>query len=229
MDDSYHVSRSIDVESLFASPVAAFELAGPARDFPLVGDEGRTIASASPKRRFEFSSGRACARAALETYGVLDHALCVGEKREPLWPQGFAGSITHTKGYCASVVTPTSTYAGLGIDCEALGRVSLEMERLICSPADLAMLAEMDSADRALHSTLLFSAKEAFYKCQFAMTEGWLGFRDVSLRFQGNRFLIDILKPAANSPLPDGPYEGVFLVSGTHVLTGIAISGEAGS
>jgi len=34
-------------------------------------------------------------------------------------------------------------------------------------------------------STLIFSAKEAFYKCQYEMTRQWLEFSDVTLDLAG--------------------------------------------
>jgi hypothetical protein len=68
-------------------------------------DELRLMASAVPRRRAEFAAGRACARAALRRLGINGWPLLVGSKREPLWPAGVVGSITHTDGLVAAAVS----------------------------------------------------------------------------------------------------------------------------
>src|SRR5215469_3139377 len=106
MDDAMQVNSLIQhsptIAGLFGVPVAAFEAQGPVDPRVLAPEEAAHVARAVPKRVGEFAAGRACARRALEQLGVPDFVLRVGPHREPIWPVGMAGSITHTAGFCAA-------------------------------------------------------------------------------------------------------------------------------
>src|SRR5512134_460449 len=85
---------------------------------PLLAEEEPLVARAVDKRRREFAKGRACARAALARLGCVAGPLLTGSEREPLWPDGVVGSVTHTDSYCAVAVVRSAACAGLGIDAE---------------------------------------------------------------------------------------------------------------
>ena len=74
-------------------------------DAPLFPVEETSVAHAVPKRRTEFRTGRAYARAALAALGCAPAPIPVGESRQPLWPNGFLGSISHSGPWvgCAAV------------------------------------------------------------------------------------------------------------------------------
>jgi 4'-phosphopantetheinyl transferase EntD len=223
IEDSYGATRSLLVPNLFDREVSSFEVRGPAPDAPLFGLESASIVAASEKRRLEYAAGRLCARLALAELGVHDFPLLSGEKREPLWPDGFFGSITHTKGYCAAVVAPSRVFLGLGIDCEAIGRVSVEMERLICTPEERGWLGHLNMSERRFAATVLFSAKEAFYKCQFCVTHSWLGFREVEFRLEGDGFVLELVEPEKFPLLTSNRFTGRFRSDEGYVYTGVSI------
>ena len=62
------------------------------------------IQASVTKRQVEFFAGRLCARMILDAYGLERHVVATGKQREPLWPEGFVGSITHSGGYAAAIV-----------------------------------------------------------------------------------------------------------------------------
>jgi 4'-phosphopantetheinyl transferase EntD len=206
---------------LFDRPVAAFEVCGPASPAWLHPAEAVHVAQAVEKRRLEFAGGRRCAREALVTLGGPGAALAIGEDRAPAWPAGFVGSITHTRGYCGAVASPTSTFVGIGVDAEMRRRLRRELERRICTDAELRWLDGMDERQRADMATVLFSAKEAFYKCQFCVTRTWLGFHDARLDVGQGTFRVEVRDDRA--ALAARRLEGRFEISDTHVFTGIGI------
>ena len=95
------------------------------------------VARAVDRRRAEFTTVRTCARIALGRLGLPPAPLLTGSKREPLWPAGVVGSITHCDGYRAAAVARASEVAAIGIDAEPhdplpdgiLDRVTLPAER----------------------------------------------------------------------------------------------------
>jgi len=85
----------------------------------LFPEELRSLGRAVDKRRREFTTGRACARAALSQLGIGPTAIPGGARGQPLWPPGIVGSITHCRGYCACAVARAERVVSLGIDAEA--------------------------------------------------------------------------------------------------------------
>jgi enterobactin synthetase component D / holo-[acyl-carrier protein] synthase len=148
---------------------------------PLFPEELRLVASAVDKRRLEFARGRQCARAALRRLGLSDSPLLSGAQREPLWPAGVVGSITHTQGLCLAAVAWQSSYAGVGIDVEPALALEPALAQRIASEREMSALAAMPPL---LAARLVFSAKEAFYKCQFYRTRQFLDFFDVSIELE---------------------------------------------
>ena len=166
---------------LFPQGALAAELRGRADPGALYPDEARHLQRAVPKRAEEFAAGRLCARLLLREFGINDFAIEVGTHRQPLWPEALVGSITHTTGFCAAVVAPKKCLRSVGIDTEITGSVKTELWRNICTPAETTWLGSLPKSEQLAAATLIFSAKEAFYKCQFALTQERLGFQDVSV------------------------------------------------
>ena len=124
------------------------------------------------KRQAEFLCGRRVARQALQVLG-LDGAgaqVAIGGAREPLWPNGFAGSISHVAGLACAVACRSSRHASLGLDIE---RVVDEQTctALIETAFDADELALMRNTveGRGFNEliTVAFSAKECLFKSAF--------------------------------------------------------------
>lgn len=137
------------------------------------------IAHSVPKRQAEFLAGRLCARAALSVLGQGGLTVGIGDHREPLWPAGIVGSISHNGSFAAAIACPAASLAGIGIDIENIigAEARAAMAELVVTPAELAYL-------RALHTglsldtllTLVFSAKESFFKAAFAQVRSYFDF-----------------------------------------------------
>jgi 4'-phosphopantetheinyl transferase EntD len=165
--------------ALFPEGVVAAELRGPGEPSCLKPEEARSVERAVPKRIREFAAGRQCARRALAELGRVDVPLPVAPDRQPVWPPGVVGSITHTTGLCAAVVAESGRLAALGVDTELSGAVKPELWPTICVAAETAWLSALAPGERAAAVTLLFSAKEAFYKCQYSLVGERLSFDDL--------------------------------------------------
>ncbi len=61
----------------------------------------------------------------------------VGSYREPLWPRGIVGSLTHCEGYCAVVAAREERVAGLGVDAELGGELDPDLIPLVCTSAEI--------------------------------------------------------------------------------------------
>jgi 4'-phosphopantetheinyl transferase EntD len=169
----------VGLQNLFPAAVVGAELREPGDTSLLLPEEAEYLGRAAPKRAQEFAAGRLCARRALAEFGVTDFPIRVASDRQPLWPELLIGSITHTDGYCAAVVAERRRFSAIGIDCEIVGHVTPELWPQICVSAELLWLDSLAPPERDAAVTLLFAAKEAFYKCQYPLVAEWLDFHDV--------------------------------------------------
>ncbi|WFR78170.1 4'-phosphopantetheinyl transferase superfamily protein [Janthinobacterium rivuli] len=142
------------------------------------------IARSVPKRQAEYFFGRLAARAALARLGIADAQIGTGASRQPLWPAGVVGSISHGGGYAAAVALPAQRHEAIGIDIEAV--VGAEMREALLSTAiglpELALLHQLNSVN-ALEflMTVVFSAKESFFKAAFPTVGYYFDFTAVTL------------------------------------------------
>jgi 4'-phosphopantetheinyl transferase EntD len=149
----------------------------------LFPDERQYVSRAVIKRQAEFGTARVCARRALARLGIAACSLLPNPDRSPRWPRGIVGSISHTAGCCAVAVTSSPHIAGLGLDIELDTRLDGGLEAMICTENERLWLNHANG-DRAQLGKLFFSAKEAFYKCQYTMTRSLIDFRDVELKIE---------------------------------------------
>ena len=159
----------------------------------LYPDELAYIERAVPKRQAEFGTARVCARKALDRLGAPMCSLLPHKDRSPRWPQGFVGSISHTEDCCAVAITRSDAIAGFGIDIESSTPLQERLEDLVCTENERLWLAQHNENDRARLGKLVFSAKEAVYKCQYGMTRTFVDFKDVDLAIDIDRGNFSVL------------------------------------
>ena len=173
-----------DLDRLFSGDVrvAVSAVAEAGADLgELLADERSQIEAAAEKRRAEFTAGRVCARRLLREMGIEDAPLLSDDDRAPRWPAGVIGSISHSGGLCAVAVAWADDVSGIGLDLERAEAVREKIWPRICRPAEIERLRAEPEDKRAQLATLLFSAKEATYKCLFPGSRVPLGFQDVEL------------------------------------------------
>lgn len=136
------------------------------------------LARFAPRRQAEHLAGRMAAVMALRHAGCRAQAPAIGSHREPLWPEGFTGSITHIAGVALAVAIKRDLPSqGVGIDTEnvldeagaaeiAAGAID-ETERRLLGRSPLPF---------PLAVTLAFCAKESLFKALFPKVGEWFGF-----------------------------------------------------
>lgn len=145
--------------------------------------EAALVAGAGPVRRRDFTLGRHCAHAALAAAGGAG-TIWRAAHGTPIWPQGFMGSITHTKGYAAAIAARHGRHAGLGIDAEQVGRIGEDLFARLFDAREQAWLGGCGAAIPAM-ATLLFAAKEAAFKASHPPAGRALVFTDIAVTVTG--------------------------------------------
>jgi 4'-phosphopantetheinyl transferase EntD len=169
-----------DIESLFLVPVAVEIATNSDYLMPLAQEEAPFAERMIERRRQEFAAGRASAHRALRRLGAADAPIRVAERREPVWPQGVVGSITHCEGFCAAVVGHATIIAGLGIDAEPARALDLETRDLVLTAAEQEGLSQLPLPP-GVWATVGFVAKEALFKAIYPRWGREIAFEDVLL------------------------------------------------
>jgi 4'-phosphopantetheinyl transferase EntD len=169
------------LRALFSSASYVAETAPRLVDDELFESEREYIRTSVPKRRAEFGAARLLAREGLRAMGAPLVALVPGEGGAPSWPAGVVGSITHTAGYCAVVMGRTPPLRSVGLDVETLQDLEAGIVDSILTPHERRWLDAQPSSRQSELTLVFFSAKEAFYKCQYPITKTFLEFGDVEL------------------------------------------------
>jgi 4'-phosphopantetheinyl transferase EntD len=172
---------SADLSRLFAPGAMVAEMRGPGDPRLLLPEEAAHLGRAVPKRVSEFAAGRLCARRALAEFGIVDFPIRAAADRQPIWPESMVGSITHTAGFCAAVAARRQGADALGLDSEVVGDVRVEIWPRICAATEIDWVESLPASQRPAAVTLIFSAKEAFYKCQYPLVGEHLNFHDVRI------------------------------------------------
>ncbi len=195
----------------------------PSHIVSLLPSERAVIASAVPRRAVEFATGRWCARQALARMGVHDFALLPDSQRAPVWPAGIVGSITHTHGYCAAVTGRRRRFAGIGIDAEIDGSAGKELWPILFTAAEVSWLENLPAHERLTMATVVFSAKESFYKAQYAFTHAWLDFHAAFVTVEEGTWTLKVISPQGALEWVRWPVSGRFAIRDGIVVTAIAI------
>lgn len=217
------------IESLLHSGVVACEEYSDLPEEPPFPGEEALVKQAVGSRRREFVTARRCARRALADLGIPAAPILSGDRREPLWPAGIIGSITHCVGYRAAAVARAEHLVGLGIDAEPNGPLPDGIEESVTVADERKRIQELSlRCPTVSWDRLLFSAKESVYKAWYPLTGRQLGFEDADLlidRESGTflaRILVDGARIDGGAPLRE--VEGRFTLARGLVLTAVTIS-----
>ena len=198
MESAEKLRRVIAAATAILDGDVVVEASSPATELDeLYPEERRHIEAGSwaVERQREFAAARACARRALRRLGRAPGPRVPHADRAPRWPDGIAGSITHTRELCLVAIARRGRGASLGVDVERVTATGADIEALVCTPAERRWLNAQPAAQRERNVRLLFSAKEAFYKCQYPLTRTFLDFQEVELGIDVGGGSFTVMKP----------------------------------
>lgn len=143
------------------------------------------IRKSVPKRQAEFIAGRLCAQSILSSYGYCHYTIGTGNWREPIWPEPLVGSITHNNRYAAAIAAPQTRFTGIGIDVETIvaGPTRCALTNSVVSAKEMCYLYSVASTLMSLDCllTLVFSAKESFFKAASGKVKRYFGFDAIEI------------------------------------------------
>jgi 4'-phosphopantetheinyl transferase EntD len=188
-------------------------------------DEWEIVAESVPERQAEFCGGRVCAHQALKQLGVDGGTILQNQDRSPRWPDNVVGSISHTEGCCAAAVAKTHEVTGVGLDVELDSPLDWKLSELICSPHELIWLSYYSPSERNRLAKIIFSAKEAAFKCQFPITQEFIeyGQAEITLDFNKLSFSVAVTHESPKVSLVCSKIYGRYEVKYGFIFSGATI------
>ena len=182
-------------------------------------------ATFGPKRRREFAAGRDCARRLLAELGLPATPLGVDDHRAPCWPEGIVGSISHGAGLCVVAVARRGAIRGLGVDVESDAPLSDGIRRRVCTEGERGWLDALGEAEAGRFAKLVFSIKEATYKCVHPIVQTPIGFQQAEIRIDlaDRRFTVEPVGANALVSSAFAAVEGAFAWREGRVLAGATL------
>ena len=186
---------------------------------------------ATASRQRQFVLGRIAAKRALAELGVPAEPVLRRAHREPLWPDGIVGSITHTCDHAVSAVALSQDCAGVGIDMEHRSRFFDGLVGQVARERERAWIDSQAGADRPGRGLEVFSAKESIYKAFFPRVRRYFGFEAARLTpvYAPHGFEGRLVEPLDEEYPPDRSF---FIQRAWHddlLLTGLFLpAGEPG-
>ena len=191
---------------------------------PALPGEEVSIRKAVEKRKREFRAGRHCAHHALNSL-LDDHSqdripIRVGTSRQPCWPKGTVGSISHSGTHCSAVVAKSSDIISIGHDIEQARSLESNVHRMICTENERRFMSYHAQSDIPL-STLIFSAKESIHKTYYPLNNHMLDFLDaeIEIDLKKGSFLAKIINPEKNTTNNIRTLKGTYSVDSNFIYT----------
>ena len=140
---------------------------------------------------------------------------------------GVIGSISHCETMCIVAVTKLSNsrLKSLGIDVEPNRSIGSDLTKQIASDKEISQLLD-SRLGFGKSARLLFSAKEAIYKCLFPITNKFLEFTDIDVKidFVESRFHIESGSSSLLNVLNRYNVSGRFIINDNHIITAADLS-----
>lgn len=179
--------------------------------------------SAVAKRKAEYVAGRYVAATALSSLGSEITKIPVGLNREPLWPPGYTGSISHTSSSAACIAAYNKEIEFVGIDMEKIiAEDQLDgISEYILGNEKPEILNTIAIA-KPLLLTLIFSAKESLFKALYPNVKRFFGFEAatvLTLDLETSSFEIKLETDLSPCFLAGRVISGCFQTSEKEVLT----------
>lgn len=208
----------------FFQPPLHFKVAEPWMwETPVSPAEEVLVERAVDKRKREFRAGRNAAHSLFSQLGIHHPDLLKATQREPAWPAGWVGSISHTQGICVVVLASTRHAASVGLDVEQATPLNPDLREMICRPEELAQINRLRAEHGAApaYEKLIFSAKESVHKAYFPLNHHTLDFLDarIDLDWGSQSFVASILNPEPAPKIPIRQFEGRFLFHQDWIFT----------
>ncbi|XPF93339.1 4'-phosphopantetheinyl transferase family protein [Colwellia sp. RE-S-Sl-9] len=189
-----------------------------------------SLKGAVPKRKAEFLAGRYLAKVALQTMGKPFWHIPIGENREPIWPSGIIGSISHSSNIAQCIISENKYYQYIGLDIEHWisenDRQNIESS-IITASSEYESLIPHLPLNKAL--TVIFSAKESLFKALYKNIGEYFDFSAAQVTsgsFRQKELTLTLITDLSNTIKCGDKFKCTYTINNVHVVTKITVKKE---
>lgn len=177
------LNNTSDFSDLFDDPEVRTAISPPfASVDELLPQERFIVEGAMEKRQREFATARVIAHQLFADFGIYRYPLLNDDDRVPIWPTNLIGSISHCNDCClVAVLRKNNGSINIGVDVEPDDPLDANLWPGIATGHELRWIKSQNNFNSGRLAHLLFSAKEAVYKCIFPITRKFIEFHDVEI------------------------------------------------
>lgn len=186
----------------------------------LYQSELELVKDVSEKRLLEFTTGRDCAHQALHKMGYEICPILKGEQREPLWPTGIVGSISHCRDLAGAAIADQSRILSVGLDIENHKQLNPDIARHVCTADEQNWISSQTPHQQNIALLLIFSIKEAVFKCIYQITQYSLQFKQCRVVPDFTTLQAEVIISAPTLDLSALTLSTRFYFNATHVFSG---------
>ena len=170
-------------------------------------------------RKKEFLLGRLCAQTHTLAFADLKNMVQIPQLDSgvPRFPQGFVGSISHSKDYALAAFSAAAEIKSIGVDVERIISPSRwkSIERRILTQKERSYLKQWsgNENEKMKVATLIFSTKESLYKMVYPLMYCSFGFGEAQLQsvdFEKKTYKIQLKSHREQVSPFNGVYGGYF-------------------
>ncbi|MET0846222.1 MAG: 4'-phosphopantetheinyl transferase superfamily protein [Pseudomonas sp.] len=183
------------------------------------------IVRAVPSRQAEYLAGRWLSRQLCTKRNLAPVQVHSGAHRQPIWPSGWVGSISHTSTIALSCLAQSCEVGLLGLDLEnwLAPEVAVKISDTIVDRQEARYLGMLGPCEQML--TLAFSAKESLFKAVFPQVGRYFDFdaaRLVEVHLPSGCLVLRVMQDLSTSIRAGMLFEGYFQMWAGAVFTVIA-------
>ncbi|MHC8300091.1 4'-phosphopantetheinyl transferase family protein [Pseudomonas sp. ZS1P83] len=183
------------------------------------------IVRAVPRRQAEYLAGRWLSRQMWAKRNLAPVQVHSGAHRQPIWPSGWVGSISHTSTIAVSCLAKSCEVGLLGLDLEnwLAPEVADRISATIVDRQEAHYLGMLGPFEHML--TLAFSAKESLFKAVYPQVGRYFDFdaaRLVEIHWPSGRLVLRVTQDLSTSIRAGMLFEGHFQMWTGAVFTVIA-------
>lgn len=177
-------------------------------------------------RRADFLAGRMLLKCAQNRLGLANQQIKIGPHRAPVWPDDCRGSVTHSHGRVACLLT-ASVNSHLGIDLEKIASENAlkALRQQVLNDAERTLVSSAKDWQPDVLATLVFSAKETLFKALYPKVQSYFGFDAANIYASPSqgKLLLKLTHTLGADCIADQIYEMQYILYPDYVLTWLSI------
>lgn len=178
------------------------------------------------KRKSEFLAGRYLAKVTLQTLGESSYHVPIGLNREPIWPEGILGSISHSSNIAQCIIAYGQKYQFIGLDIEHWITQPVAnniANTIITDTSEYASFIPYLQLNEAL--TIIFSAKESLFKAIYKYVGEYFDFSAAQITsgsFADKKLTLTLIKDLSPTMQSGKEFQCTYIIKNDYVVTQIA-------